>query len=156
MITQRATVYPAGVLLSAPYDPIATPALVAELKRLVPMRQRRYNPETREWFVSSAYQAQALGIFYECFPDAETVLAAGAPPPPPPTPPLAEDHHFATLHLRPTAPREVVDAVYRVLAKHLHPDMLPAPQRDQAHRQMVSINIAYEALRAHLPDERTR
>ena len=146
----RATYYPAGVLFSAPYDAVATPTMVEEFKRAIPAYCRRYLPDTREWFVTTPYAEQALAIFRRGFPAARVVSDRTAPPPPPSAArPMAEEHHYAALHLRASAPREVVDAVYRVLVKVNHPDRLPLPQRDRAHQQMCAINAAYEALHAH-------
>lgn len=47
---------------------------------------------------------------------------------------------FAVLHLLPTAPPEVIKAVYRVLASIHHPD------KGGDMRKMQAINAAYEAL----------
>ena len=66
-----------------------------------------------------------------------------------PRPPFAADHHYAALHLLPSAPRELIDSAYRTLVKLNHPDRLPVPERDRGHRRMVEINGAYEALHAH-------
>ena len=151
MITQRATVYPAGVLLSAPYDPIATPALVEALKRLVPQTSRRYLHDSREWFIASAYVDQVIALFRNCFPNAEVIHTDGPPPPPAQPRPLAGEQEYAVLHLLPSAPCELIEAAYRVLAKAHHPDRHPAARRDQAHRTMLAINAAYEALHAHVP-----
>ena len=146
----RATCYPAGVLFTAPYDAVATPTMVEAFKRTVPAYGRRYIPDTREWFIATAYADQALAIFRRSFPAARVVSDRTAPPPPPQAPrPMAEEHHYAALHLRPSAPREVIEAVYRVLAKANHPDRLPIPERVQAHQKMSAINAAYEALHAH-------
>ncbi len=147
----HATRYAGGVLLSAPFDPQKTPALVADLKRLIPAHDRRYNPATREWFIGRAYAGVGLGLFRRYFPTAEIFDAPGtAEPPPPPGPePLAGERHFAALHLLPSAPPAVVRAAYHALVKTHHPDTLPEPERDRAHLVMVTINGAYEALRAH-------
>ena len=146
----RATYSPAGVLFTAPYDAVATPTMVEAFKRTIPAHSRRYLPETREWFIATAYADQALHIFRRSFPLADVVHDRTAPPPPPRSPrPLAEEHHYAALHLRPSAPREVIEAAYKALVKVNHPDRLPVPQRNQAHQKMCAINAAYEALHVH-------
>jgi hypothetical protein len=149
----RLTYYPSGVLLTAPYDAQLTPAMVGELKRLVPAHSRRYLPDTREWFIGSAYEAQARAIFRSCWPHFEEEEGIGADPsqqqPRDPRPPFAEDRHYAALHLLPSAPRELIDSAYRTLSKLHHPDRLPVPEKDRGHRRMVEINGAYEALHAH-------
>jgi hypothetical protein len=146
------TYYPSGVLLTAPYDAQLTPAMVGELKRLIPQHGRRYLPDTREWFIVTAYEAQARAIFRSCWPHfAEDEGDGDAPRTPPrdPRPPLAVDRHYAALHLLPSAPRELIDSAYKTLVKLNHPDRLPIPERERAHRCMVEINGAYEALHAH-------
>jgi len=149
----RLTYYPSGVLLTAPYDAQLTPAMVGEIKRLIPLHGRRYLPDTREWFIGTAYEAQARAIFRSCWPHFEEEEGQGDDPsqrqPRESRPPLAVDRHYAALHLLPSAPRELIDSAYRTLVKLNHPDRLPVPERDRAHRCMVEINGAYEALHAH-------
>lgn len=154
MNQHRATWYPGGVLLSGPYV-AATPALVEELKRAIPPYARRYNPEDRTWFIRTPYRERALAIFLGLFPEATTAANPGADPAPPRprARPMAEDRHYATLHLLPTAPRELIDAAYRTLAKVHHPDRVPAARRDQAHQTMLALNAAHEALHAHTVPE---
>ncbi len=48
-----------------------------------------------------------------------------------PVPPPAPDPH-ALLHVSPRAPREVVEAAYRTLAKLYHPDTGGDPERMKA------------------------
>lgn len=77
--------------------------------------------------------------------------AAKAPPPRPPpaaprspaTPPVPISRvlAFATLHLLPSAPQEVVRAAHRALAVVHHPD------RGGEIDRMVEINAAYDLLR---------
>ena len=97
------TDYPSGDLLTAPYDAQLTPALVGELKRQIPQHSRRYLPDTREWFIVTAYEAQARAIFRSCWPHFEEDEGVGADPsqqqPRDPRPPLAVDRHSAALHL---------------------------------------------------------
>ncbi len=148
----RLTYYPLGVLLTAPYDAQLTPAMVGELKRLIPQHGRRYLPDTREWFIVTAYEVQARAIFRSCWPHFEEDEGQGdgpSTPPRDPRPPLAVDRHYAALHLLPSAPRELIDSAYRTLVKLNHPDRLPVPERDSGHRRMIAINGAYEALHAH-------
>ena len=147
------TYYPSGVLLTAPYDAQLTPAMVGEIKRLIPNHARRYLPDTREWFIAAAYEAQARAIVRACWPFFAEDEGRGDDPtrrqPRDPHPPLAVDRHYAALHLLPSAPRELIDAAYRTLVKLHHPDRLPVPERERGHRCMVAINVAHEALHAH-------
>ncbi len=157
MDTPRLTYYPLGVLLTAPYDAQLTPAMVGELKRLIPQHGRRYPPATREWFIVTAYEAQARAIFRACWPHFAEDEGIGDDPsqrqPRDPRPPLVVDRHYAALHLLPSAPAELIDSAYRTLVKLNHPDRLPVPERDRVHRRMVAINGAYEALHAHAVPE---
>lgn len=77
------------------------------------------------------------------------------PPPPPPPPPRddpprwrfsGQDRHYATLHLLPSAPRQVVEAAYRALAKLHHPDLAPVERKEAATTTMQAVNEAYRAL----------
>jgi hypothetical protein len=145
----RATLHPEGVVLAAPWHATKTPLLVERLKLTIPAAKREYRPDTKEWWAAIPYDSVALGIFLGLWPGAQ-VLRAGErrSAPPPPRRPLAREHHFAALHLLPSAPPAVVNAAYRALVKAHHPDLLPAPEKDRAHRRMVEINGAYEALQA--------
>jgi len=53
----------------------------------------------------------------------------------------SERHSYATLGLSPVAPREVVEAAYRALARAHHPDAGGASDR------MARINAAYAAIK---------
>ena len=152
-IGPRLTYYPSGVLLTVPYDAPLTPALVGELKRLIPGHGRRYLPDTRERFIVAAYEAQARAIFRACWTHFEEEEGIGEDParqpPRDPRPPLAVDRHYAAPHLLPSAPRELSDSAYKTLVKLDHPDRLPASEKVRGHSRMVAINGAYEALHAH-------
>lgn len=143
--TPRATVYPTAVALVFPYEP----ALIEAIKRSVPAHARSYSPERREWTVKAPYDRYGLALLRQFFPGAEVVAAGGQrASAPPPRMPLAGERHFAALCVTPAAPPEVVNAAYRAWVKLCHPDALPAPERDGAHRRMTEINGASEALRA--------
>jgi hypothetical protein len=109
----RLTYYPNGVLLTAPYDADLTPWMVGELQRQIPAHARRYLPDTREWFVTAAYEDQARAIFRSCWTHFEEEEGEGDDPasqhPRDPRPPFAEDRHYAALHLLPSAPGHVGD-----------------------------------------------
>lgn len=61
---------------------------------------------------------------------------------PPPNEP-SHDSPYAAMYLRDNAPNEVVDAVYRALAKLVHPDIIGP----QGHERMQRLNLAYEAIK---------
>lgn len=52
--------------------------------------------------------------------------------------------HYACLHLTETAPRHIVDAVYRVMAARLHPDA------GGSHDEFVKLQEAYEKIKADI------
>lgn len=148
------------VILQFPYDP----ELVAALKNTIPSWARSYDPATKTWtIVSAAWVTDAVDLLQEHFPNA-SIGHEEEPAPPPPPPPGGRGRersdpfpgwrtggmsgHYATLHLLPSAPRQVVDAAYRALAKLHHSDLLPATEREVATRAMQRINEAYKALTA--------
>lgn len=97
--------------------------LVENLKAEIPGYARKYAPEDRSWTISAAYAHIARGLMHDTFPDVTEDPAPGSsdrggrrPEPPPP------GDAWAVLHLRPTAPPELVDAAYRCLARLHHPD----------------------------------
>jgi hypothetical protein len=114
--------------------------LVDALKRF-PSHARRYNPESRTWTITSPYAARAVGLLLAIFPDAvieasERRLDS--------QPVRSTDRAFATLHLLPSAPRPVIDAVYRVLARLAHPD---AGGNAEA---MLAFNAAYDEMKGRV------
>jgi hypothetical protein len=151
-----ATVYDNGVELRSPWHNTRTPSMVEALKAQIPAPSRSYSPADKMWFVAAAYVHVALAIFDAHWPGARVVYAhkvyggqgRDSTPPPRSRPPLARDHHYAVLCVTPAAPPEIVRAAYRAWCKLAHPDALPASERDAAHRRMVEINGAYEALQS--------
>lgn len=107
-----------SVTLWFPYNP----ELVRRLK-VIPGRYRRYHPEDgNSWQVWTPYVDTALRAFFDFH-----VSAPGYDEEPTrftrPQEPQNGGEAFAVLHLLPTAPKVVIDAVYRVLAKTHHPDL---------------------------------
>ena len=122
------------------------------LKAMVPRQLRRYDPEAKQWHIA-AMGAQLLHRWLDCAGQSLGAQiqwvgegAAGEQgsdgSPVRPTAP-AEDP-YATLHLLPTAPVEVVRAAFRALAGLHHPD------RGGDGEQMRRVNAAYEALARRL------
>jgi hypothetical protein len=129
--------------LSFPYNA----GLVDEIKATIPSRYRSYNAVTKEWTVSPPYADLATTILLIYFPDADVPprshswerrrksRPASWPP---------DTDPFAVLHVLPSAPRAVIDAAYRALAKLHHPDRGGDPV---AMRQLTE---AHEALSRRL------
>jgi DnaJ-class molecular chaperone len=84
----------------------------------------------------------AITLLLRNFPDADVPFRSRAQAAPAPS---RNDEPFAVLHLRETAPVELIEASYRTLARLYHPDTggdLLTMQR---------INGAYAALKARVP-----
>lgn len=128
-----------------PYDP----ATVEDMKG-VPVAYRSYDPQTRTWTISVPYADLILDRFLRHFPHATVhVYQAGhtnTTPPPTPPRPLHLDP-YEVLHLRPSAPPELVEAAARALAKIHHPDLKPEHEKTSATAAMARINRAAEDLR---------
>jgi len=122
--------------------------LVDELKAQIPAHCRAWTPQTKTWFIAAAYVNLAVRLAAGYF-DVEHIdaprpqhRASDAPPPRP----LHPDP-FATLHLLPSAPPELIEAAYRTLVKLNHPDVRPAHEQALATITMARINRAVEDLR---------
>jgi hypothetical protein len=131
-------------------------SLIDALKNFVSPVYRKYEPNARKWVVGepatesfrrwlsyarTTFNAQVQWIGGEAYADPE---AEWAPPPPPrqkPKPKAVDP--YQVLHLRETAPPELVKVAYRCLAQIHHPDK---PGGDE--ERMKAINRAYEKLAA--------
>ena len=118
------------------------PALIKALKDQIPAAFRRYAAaEGKSWIVDAEYADEAITLLVRFFPNVQVEFTrqsrtrASAQ-----TRPTGNDH-FRILHLRETAPVELIEASYRVLARLYHPD------RGGTHEAMQELNGAYAALR---------
>ncbi len=121
--------------LEFPYDA----ALIDALKAGIPAHARKYDPVAKSWTVTGRYVPVALRLMSAVFPDVDVVEQPGAGSAD--RAPHAGEDPWAVLHLRPTAPPELVVAAHRCLAKLNHPD------RGGSTSTMQAINAAAEALR---------
>ena len=126
--------YDGAVVLTFPYSG----DLVAALKAHVPAHARTYDPDTRAWTIAAAYAGLACQLMRAAFPDvleegAGATFDRGGDP---------RESALVILHLRPSAPPELVDAAYRCLARLHHPD------RGGDTAVMQAINAAAEQLRS--------
>ncbi len=120
--------------LTFPFDAWLVDALKAE----IPGHARTYDPVAKSWTVAPAYAGVAIRLMYQAFTDVEVIDAAAGPgfdrggdP---------REAALVVLHLRPSAPPELVDAAYRTLARLNHPD------RGGDHDAMLALNQAYDAI----------
>ncbi len=135
----------------SPYNAV----YVSLLRERIPAAGRRWVPREGQaggyWWVAAPHVDQVARYFSEFFPDGDFLDAAprGAryrahtPPPPPPR----RDDPFGVLHLRETAPLELVEAAGRTLAKLHHPDAKPPGERALATAAMQRINTALDQVR---------
>jgi hypothetical protein len=108
---------PSGtVVLRFPFDRW----LVDELKLEVPAHARTYDPAGKTWTITPTYASTAFRLMSAVFPDVDVVeqTSAGSAD----RAPHAGEDPWTILHLRPTAPLELVTAAHRCLAKLHHPD----------------------------------
>jgi len=124
----------AGADITFPYSAY----VVAELKRAVPAPLRTYDPDTKTWTVDGRYVHLVYHVLAQVFGDVDVegsrygAADRGDPP---------REAALVILHLRPTAPPELVDAAYRCLARLHHPDA------GGDHDAMLRLNQALEVLR---------
>jgi len=115
-----------GVALSFPFPR----PLIDALKQTVPAGYRSYDPGDHAWTIAAAYANDAIRLLQRTFPHAEVVDAVPA-----------TNDAWAALHLKDTAPPELVEVAYRCLARLHHPD------RGGDHEGMIVLNSAYDWLR---------
>jgi hypothetical protein len=125
---------------------IKTPYLAAFVEALkvgIPWDDREWRPETKTWIVGVSSAKQAIAITQRFFAEVEIIKFTdqyqqsgfgGS------TQAKAADP-YATLHLLPTAPIQLIDSAYKCLARMNHPDH----GGDTA--VMQSINGAYDRLK---------
>jgi hypothetical protein len=111
---------------------------VSELKGIIPVAFRNYDPTKKTWIITDweclDEWISELRSVYEI----ETEYDDEQPSRPPPPQSIASP--FQTLYLLPNAPMEVVKASYKALAKIHHPDARGNSEK------MIEINRAYETL----------
>lgn len=120
---------------------------IDELKSRIPSSVRSYDPDTKEWTVTSRTALDRWIAWAKCHPhieiewDEPEPKKQAAPPPPAPT---TRAGAFNALCLLECAPPELVKAAYKVLAFTNHPD------RGGDLERMKTINIAYDTLAREL------
>ena len=124
------------IWVKAPYKAI----FITALKEQIPKEYRYWDKDERAWVVNYAYESELLTLCSEYFSDVSkygerryntTPRAIQSPP------------AYQTLHLLPTAPKEVVMAAYRALSKLYHPDV---NNSSDATKKMVKINAAFSEI----------
>ncbi len=118
------------------------------LKNTIPHPHRKWVPERKVWIVGPGYTETGIHLLRSAFPDAIITNPEHVSSPTQHRFRRSDPHHV--LYLHPDAPRCVVDAAYRALAKERHPDRAPEDKRDEAHEEMVALTRAYETIRDRL------
>jgi hypothetical protein len=113
--------------------------LVDALKADIPSSLRTYDPASKTWTIAAGCADYAVALLLAYYPNAE-IPVQWKRTPPTVTAPRAGAEHFQTLHLLPTAPVELIEASYRVLAHLHHPDV------GGDLRSMQDLNAAYAAI----------
>jgi hypothetical protein len=104
---------------------------VDRVKASVPADHREWNPDDKFWIVWPPFAADVLRLTKNTF---GFLSERGNPA-------AMADDHFRILHLRETAPIELIETAFRTLAKIHHPD------RGGDHATMRQLVSSYEALR---------
>jgi hypothetical protein len=138
-----------GIYLYTPYDAL----FVQELKDLVPHDLRVWERDDKRWYVFESYAEQAVKLARRYWPNIDlsdyranahgrgqqSQSSSNYQQTSWSTPGISQDH--ATLFVMSTAPREVVTAAYKALARLYHPDTGGDASKMQA------VNAAYERLK---------
>jgi hypothetical protein len=97
--------------------------VVEALKVRIPAHARSWNPDGKIWSVAPEWKRVAIDLMVEAF-GFENVQIIDQEPQrgPEPTPSRQSDPAFMILHLRETAPPELIAAAYKCLARLEHPD----------------------------------
>lgn len=114
-----------------------SPSFVTELKEVIPKEYRRWDSEERVWVISYAYEGNLLALCSNYF---TKVVKYGEKRY---TAAITSSPAYQTLHLLPTAPKEVVLAAYRALSKLYHPDV---SKEASANEKMKRINVAFDEI----------
>jgi DnaJ-domain-containing protein 1 len=120
------------------------------IKGEVMINCRHWNKENDAWVISYSYEDD---LIVECFKLFSAVYKVGKRSVKktgprawkrPKQSPLDSRTAYDVFHLQPSAPPELINAAYRVMAKLYHPDVYNGPD---ATDQMKKINDAYEKIR---------
>lgn len=116
-----------------PYDA----SFVSELKERIPKEYRYWDKDERVWVINYSYEEELLALCNEYF---EQVAKFGQKKY---VKAIQSLSAYQTLHLLPTAPKELIVAAYRVLSKLYHPDV---SKEVDANEKMKKINIAFDEI----------
>ena len=121
-------------------EPDTFHAVIDELKATVPARRRKWNPDTKEWWLGDLGELLAVRSILRRYDLLVDNQGADAPWEEPQPGISRQAEAYKALWLREGAPPELVKAAHRTLAKLHHPD------RGGDLATMQQINQAYELL----------
>ena len=111
---------------------------ISRLKEEIPKDYRYWDKDERVWVVNYSFEDELLALCSTYYNNVvkygERRYATTA---------ITSSPAYGTLFLLPSAPKEVVLAVYRVLAKLYHPDV---NKKSDANEVMKKINIAFDEI----------
>jgi hypothetical protein len=126
-----------SVQLNFPYNR----ELIDVLKAEIPANARSWDGLAKTWTVHPPHGQRAETLVRRYYPTMQVSEFSDRRSNPTPTPLRPEASALAELHLLPSAPDIVVEAVYRVLSKEAHPDRGGSDERQRA------LNVAVGILR---------
>jgi hypothetical protein len=98
-------------------------SVVDALKLRIPAHARTWDPGWKIWTVSPEWRRTAIDLMVEAFGFEHVQIVDQEPQrDPEPTSSLRSDPAFMVLHLRESAPPELIQAAYKTLARLAHPD----------------------------------
>lgn len=113
-------------------------SFVIALKDKIPKGYRHWDSEEKVWVINYCYEEELIAICSMYFKDiayyGEKKYSSKS---------IQSSPAYETLHLLPTAPKEVVIATYRALSKLYHPDVSNKPN---AMERMKEINVAFDKI----------
>jgi hypothetical protein len=125
-------------------DSDAFMSAIAALKNCVNPADRAWRPTTKSWCVDASAEFEMGEWIAFCRSNFNAEVTRAKEKRPPRATPKPEADPFATLHLLPSAPVEVVKAAYKALAVIHHPDKGGDAER------MKALNAAYTAATGRL------
>lgn len=96
--------------------------LIENLKLHIPASFRSYDAERKAWTVEGSMAGIAVNLVRAVYPMVTIIPYRAADEPPAPTPIRSVDRAFRVLHLLPSAPPELIEGAYKIIAKRVHPD----------------------------------
>lgn len=111
--------------------------MVTAIKTYIPGRQRKWCPDTRQWWFKQEAQLTMLQLAERFCGNVVHVQEDGCLAPAVPSELVAA---YSALHLLPSAPDELVKHAYRVMCRLYHPD------KGGTTREMQRVNEAYGRL----------